>query len=94
MAFLPSSVASRMTRDSDRSSKTCICSAYTSAFFAAFGSSLSTVPFNFKMACTKTRNAKTKPSKRNDHNHQNDQTKITKPPKHNNKTTETSDKTF
>ena len=40
---------------------------------------------------TKTRNAKTKPSRRNDRNHRNDQTKIAKPTKHNNKTTETSD---
>ena len=29
------------------------------------------------MACTKTRNAKTKPSKRNDRNHRNDQNETT-----------------
>ena len=36
------------------------------------------------------RNAKTIPPKRNDRNYRNDQNKITKPPKQNNKTTETS----
>ena len=47
------------------------------------------------MACTKTRNAKTKPSKRNDRNHRNDQneTTETKRPKQNDRN-ETESYTF
>ena len=39
------------------------------------------------MAYYKTRNAKTRPSKRNDRSHRNYRNKTTKPPKQNNKTT-------